>query len=94
MKLESIRCPRCGETHNLVYNALMKASNPPVVMFTCANCFAEFSQRTNKLSDYDVKIESLLQVRNATKNQLKVYVRNNPSAYQRVRMLRPDIEEL
>ena len=94
MNLEQVKCPRCGERHNLVYSPLMKASNPPIVMFTCARCFAEFRQRTNDLDKYDAQIESLLQVKNATKNQLKVYVRNNPNAYQRVRMLRPDIEEL
>ncbi len=94
MKTELVKCPRCGEMHNLVYNPLMKASCPPVVMFTCAVCFAEFSQRTNNLNDYEMEIESLLQVKNASKNQLKVYVRNNPSSYSRVLLMRPDIKGL
>lgn len=94
MNLEQVKCPRCGETHNLVYSPLMKASNPPVVMFTCAVCFAEFRQRTNELSDYDMEIESLLQVKHATKNQLKVYIRNHPNTYSRIVLLRPDIKGL
>ena len=94
MKLETIKCPRCGERHNLVYSPLMKASKPPVVMFTCAVCFAEFRQMTDDLDDYDVELESLLNVKTATKNQLKVYIRNHPNAYSRVLALRPDIEGL
>ena len=94
MNLGPVKCPSCGETHDLVYSPLMKASNPPVVMFTCANCFAEFSQRTNELSGYDMEMESLLQVKNATRNQLKVYIRNHPNTYSRIALLRPDIGEL